>query len=102
MVRYCSNTMDKSKSNSYPRPKAIVAAEHPNINRFYALKCREEQEKSANIVIGTLHVFPFSIYASLDTGSTLSFVMPLIASRFYVLLDVLHELSLGSTPTRQH
>ena len=38
------------------------------------------------------------MYALLDPGSTLSFVTPLIARRFDVLPDVLHEPILVSTP----
>ena len=49
------------------------------------------------MVIGTLHVFSFPVYALLDPGSTLSFVNPLVASRFYLLHEILHEPFIVST-----
>ena len=66
-----------------------------SLGQFYALKGREWQEKSANFVTSTLHVFTFQMYALL--GSTVSFVTPLIARRFDVLPEVLHEPILVST-----
>ena len=68
------------------------------MNKFHALKCIEEQEKSTNIVTDILHVFTFSMCALLDPGSVSSFVIPLIVSRFDVPLDVLHESGLVRTP----
>ena len=50
------------------------------------------------MVTGTLHVFSFPVYALLDPGSTLSFVIPLVASKFCLLLEILHEPFLVSTP----
>ena len=46
---------------------------------------------------GTLHVFSFPVYALLDSGSTLSFVTPLVASKFDLLPEILHEPFLVST-----
>ena len=65
---------------------------------MYPLKDREEQEKSANVVTSTLHVFSFLVYALLDPGSTLSFVTPLVAIKFDLLPEILHEPFLVSTP----
>ena len=50
------------------------------------------------MVTGTLHVFSFPVYALLDPGSTLSFAIPLVASKFCLLLEILHEPFLVSTP----
>ena len=47
---------------------------------------------------GNLHVFTFPTYALLDLGSTLSFVTPLVASKFNLLPEILHEPFLVSTP----
>lgn len=48
------------------------------------------------MVTGTLHVFSFT-YALLDPGSSLSFVTPLVASKFDLLPKILHEPFLVST-----
>lgn len=65
---------------------------------FYVLKGKEEQEKSADVVMSMLHVITFPVYVVLDQGSTLSFVTPLIAIRFYVLPEILHDPILVNTP----
>ena len=51
-----------------PNPQDAAAAESPKKNRFYALKGREEQEKSADVVTGMLQVFSTSFYALLYPG----------------------------------
>ena len=51
-----------------------------------------------DLVIGTLHVFSFPTCALLDPGSTLSFVTSLVASKFDLLLMILHDPFLVSTP----
>ncbi|XP_015055050.1 uncharacterized protein LOC107001573 [Solanum pennellii] len=60
-----------SRTDSQPRPNPTTAAEPPRRNIFYALKGREEQEKSTDVVTGTLHVFSFHVYQIFDQGSTL-------------------------------
>ena len=55
------------------------------------MKGREEQEKLVDVVMCTSHVFTFQVYALLDPGSTLSFVTPLITSRFDVFPEILDE-----------
>ena len=50
------------------------------------------------MVTVTLHVLSFPVYALLDPGSTLSFVTPLVASKFDLLSETLHEPFLVSTP----
>ena len=64
---------------------------------FYPLKGREEQEKSADVLTGTLHVFSFPVDALLDPGSTLSFVTPLVAGKSVLPPEILHEPFLLST-----
>ncbi|XP_069143317.1 uncharacterized protein [Solanum lycopersicum] len=93
----CPNTKNQAKADTQPRPNPTVAAEPPKRNRFYTLKGREKQEKSVDVVTGTLHVFSFPVYALLDSGSTLSFVTPLVASKFDLHPEILHEPFLVST-----
>ena len=50
------------------------------------------------MVTSMLQVFSTSVYALLDPGSTLSFVTPLLALTFEILLEVLHDLIVVSTP----
>ncbi|XP_069145573.1 uncharacterized protein [Solanum lycopersicum] len=86
------------KEDTLPRPNPTAAAEPLKRNRFYSLKGREEQEKSTDVVIVTLHVLSFPVYAWLDPVSILSFVTPLVASKFDLLSEILHEHFLVSTP----
>ena len=90
--------ISQDKVNSQSRPNANVVAEPPRRNRFYTLKGREDQEKLTDVVTGTLHVLNLPVYALLDSRSTLSFVTPLIASRFDMLPEILHDPILVSTP----
>lgn len=60
IVRDFPQVMNQDRFDALPRPNPIVAAYPPKRNRFYAFKSREENEKSADVVIGTLHVFSFS------------------------------------------
>ena len=62
------------------------------------LKSREEKENSADAVTGMLYILNFPVYAFIDPGSTLSFVTPLLASRFDVFPEILHEPIPVSTP----
>ena len=67
-------------------------------NRFYALKGREEKEKSVNMVTGMLQVFSTSVYALLDQGSTLSFLTLFLALTFEIFPEVLHDPIVIITP----
>ncbi|XP_069150528.1 uncharacterized protein [Solanum lycopersicum] len=100
MVIDCPQNRGQAGGNDQPRPTPhnAAAAEPPKRNRFYALKGREEQEKSADVVTGMLQVFSTSVYALLDPGSTLSFVTPLLALTFEILPEVLHDPIVVSTP----
>ena len=52
---------------------------------------RGEQERSLDMVTGTVRVFFVNIYAFIYLGSTLSFVTPLVTKKYDVLPDVLIE-----------
>ncbi|XP_069144489.1 uncharacterized protein [Solanum lycopersicum] len=84
LMMHVQQNRGQAGGNAQPRPTPhnATAAEPPKRNRFYALKGREEQEKSADVV----------------TGSTLSFVTPLLALTFEVLPEVLHDPIVVSTP----
>ena len=73
MVRDCSQNRGQDGGNTQPspNPEGATSIEPLKRNNFYALKGREEQEKSADVVTGMLQVFSTSVYALLDPGSTL-------------------------------
>ena len=66
-------------------------------NFFYALRSRGEQENSPDVVTGMLKVLSLDVYALLDPDATLSFVTPLVAKKFDILPDALHEPFVVST-----
>ena len=49
------------------------------------------KSNSPNVVTSMLKVFSIDVYALLDAGVTLSFVTPLAARKFDILIDILHE-----------
>ena len=49
-----------------------------------------------------LKIFSIDGYALLDSGATLSFVTPLVAKKFDILPDILHEHFLMSTPVSEY
>ena len=49
------------------------------------------------MVTSMFKLFSLDLYALIDPDTTLSFVTPLIAKRFKILPDILHELILVST-----
>ena len=51
-------------------------------NCTYALADRQNLEASPDVVMGTLSIFSFDIYALIDPGSTLSYVTSLVAGKF--------------------
>ena len=73
---------DGGNAQPRPNPQDAAAVEPPKRNMFNALKGREKQEKSADVVTCMLQVFLTSIYDLLDQGSTLSFVTPLLDLTF--------------------
>ncbi|XP_069152792.1 uncharacterized protein [Solanum lycopersicum] len=99
IIRDCPHVRNQAKKDIQPRPNPVAAVEPLKRNMFYTLKDREEHEKSADEVTGTLRVFSFPLYILLDQGSTLSFVTPFVASKFDLFPKILHEPFLFSTPT---
>ena len=65
---------------------------------MYALKGKEEQENSANVVTCMVQVFLTYVYALIYPGYMLSFVTPLLALTFEILPDVLYDPIVVSTP----
>ena len=59
--------------------QARCSNEAPKKNLFYALYSRSEQETSPDVVTSMLKVLFIDVYALVDTGSTFSFVTPLVA-----------------------
>ncbi|XP_027768527.1 uncharacterized protein LOC114074741 [Solanum pennellii] len=98
--RECPHKLGQAGGNARPRPnpQGATTAEPPRRYMFYALKGREEQEKSVNVVIGILKVFSTSGYALHDPWCTLSYVNPLLALTFEILPYVLHDQIVVSTP----
>ena len=100
MVKDCSEQRGQDGGNAQlrPNPQDAAATDPSKRNMFYALKGREEQENSADMVRCILQVLSTSVYALLDPGSTLSFVAPLLALTFEILPEVLHDPIVVSTP----
>ena len=95
-MKYCSNMKGQDKGSGKAQ------ASDSNVdglkkNRFYALLYRSEKETSYDVVTGILKVFSIDVYVLLDPGDTLSFVTPLVAKKFNILPDVLHEPFIVST-----
>ena len=74
------------------------ASVSPKKNHFYALLSRGEQETFPDVVTVMLKVFTIDVYVFLDPGGTFSFVTPLVATKFDIFPDVLHEPLIVSTP----
>ena len=100
MVKDCPQNRGQAGGNAQPRPNphGTTISKPPKRNKFNNLKGREEQEKSADVVTGTLQIFSTSVYDLLDLGSTLSFVTLLLALTFEILPKVLHYPIVVSTP----
>ena len=75
MIRDCPNTKNQANADTLLRSSPTTVAEPPKSNRFYTLKGIEDREKSVDVVSGNLDVFSFPVYALLDSGSTLSFLL---------------------------
>ena len=78
MVKDFPQNRGQAGDNAKPRPnpQGAPAAEPRKRNKFYALKGREEMEKSTDVVTCMLQVFSTFVYALLDPGYMLSFVTP--------------------------
>ncbi|XP_070057547.1 uncharacterized protein [Nicotiana tomentosiformis] len=66
-------------------------------NRIYALAGRQDQESSPDVVTGILSVSSYDVYALIDPGSTLSYVTPLVASKFGIKPKLIEPFEV-STP----
>ncbi|XP_070043274.1 uncharacterized protein [Nicotiana tomentosiformis] len=51
-------------------------------NRIYALAGQQDHESSPDVITGILSVSSYDVYALIDPGSTLSYVTPLVSSKF--------------------
>ena len=88
--------IQKTKAESHPQQNGVD--EHPKRNQFYALKLREEQEKSTDVDNANSLVFSFLVYALLDPGSCMFMETLFVANKFDLLSEILHEPFLVSTP----
>ena len=85
IIRDSPDVKNHAKVDTQPQPNPTAAANPNKRNMFYALKGRDEQEKSADVVTSNLHIFSFQLYALIDQGSTLFFVTSLVTYKFYLL-----------------
>ncbi|XP_075092246.1 uncharacterized protein LOC142172513 [Nicotiana tabacum] len=67
-------------------------------NRIYALLSRQDLESSPDVVTGILSVFSIDMYALIDPGSTLSYISPLVASKWDREPELLQKSFEVSTP----
>ncbi|XP_069143408.1 uncharacterized protein [Solanum lycopersicum] len=95
-VREFPNVRIQDKGSGQAQASGSTKA--PKKNRFYAVCCRGEQEISPDVVTSMLKLFSIDVHALLDFGATLSFVTPLVAKKFDILPDFLHEPFIVSTP----
>ncbi|XP_069150301.1 uncharacterized protein [Solanum lycopersicum] len=89
-VRDCPNLRGQDKGSG-KSPASGSNADALKKNRFYALRSRDEQEISPDVVNGVLQVFTICVYDLLDLGATLSFVTALVAKEIDILPDILNE-----------
>ncbi|TMW99923.1 hypothetical protein EJD97_001697 [Solanum chilense] len=66
MIRDCPHVKNHTKADTQPQPNPTAAAKTTKRNRFDALKGREEQEKSANVVTGLIHSLGTLTLADID------------------------------------
>ena len=88
--------MRGQEKDSY-QEQASGSNEAPKKNLFYALRSRYEQETSPDVVTVMLKVFSINVYDLLDPGATLSFFTPLVAKKFNIFPNILHEPFIVST-----
>ncbi|KAK6796401.1 hypothetical protein RDI58_004102 [Solanum bulbocastanum] len=60
-------------------------------NQVYALAGCQDSEASPYVVLCTLSIFSYDVYALIDLGDTLSYVNPFVAKKFVVEPELLHE-----------
>lgn len=66
-------------------------------NCIYALAGRQDQESSPNVVTGILSASSYDVYELIDPGSTLSYVTPLVVSKFGIKPELVKPFEV-STP----
>ena len=93
-MRYCPNLNGQERGG---QDQAGVSNDAIKKNHFYTLRCRGEQETTPDMVTDMLKHFTIDVYALVDPGATLSFFTPLIAKKFDILRDILHEPFIVST-----
>ncbi|XP_070049030.1 uncharacterized protein [Nicotiana tomentosiformis] len=82
---------------SHGRGRGGASSSRGPQNCIYALAGRQDQESSPDFVIGKLSVFSYDVYALIDPGSTLSYVTPLVASKFGIKPELVKHFEM-STP----
>ena len=95
-VRYIPMVRGQEKGSTQAQISGL-SSHAPKRNPFYALRSRDNQEESPDLLTGILKVFSIDFYAFIDPGSTLSVVTPLVAEKFHILPDVLIEPFLVTT-----
>ena len=78
----------RSQDKGSGQVQASVSSDAPNNINFYALRSRGEQYTSPYVVIDMLNVLSIDVYVLLNPGAILSFVTPLVAKKFDILLDI--------------
>ncbi|KAH0649063.1 hypothetical protein KY285_034311 [Solanum tuberosum] len=95
----CSKIRNKVRSaNTTPLGRGASLSGAPMDNRFYALHSRQGVNETPDVVTGMLQIFDLDVYTLIDSGATLSFVTPLVARKFHVGSELLHESYEVSTP----
>ena len=87
--RDCLNVRVQDKGSGKAQESGSNEASKKNC--INALRSRVDQETHSYMVTCMFKVFSIDAYALLDPGATLSFVSPLIAKKFDILPDILHE-----------
>ena len=67
-------------------------------NRTYALADLQNLEAFPEVVMGTLSIFSFDLYALINLGPTLSYATPLVAGKFERIPELLVKPFEVSTP----
>ncbi|WMV32684.1 hypothetical protein MTR67_026069 [Solanum verrucosum] len=83
-LRDCQSRVDKGKDGRQASPIGSDSSALKQ-NRFYALITRHDQEGSPDVVTGMLKDFHLDVYALLDPGCILSFVMLFVVMWLRVL-----------------
>ena len=89
-VRDCPNMKGQEKGGG--QSQAIgLNVDPPNKNHFYSILSMGLHESSPDIITSMVQVFSINVYALLYSGATLSFVTPLITSKFYIFPSIVND-----------